>query len=44
MTGKCLIQTPFDFEQNVIAAVIDQSHNSMRSCVQARGRHFEHVL
>jgi len=41
---KCLMQTWFDFEQNVIDAAIDQWHDCVRSCVHAGGRHFEHML
>jgi len=41
---KCLTQTCFDFEQNVIEAAIDQWHDSLRSCMCAGGRHFEHML
>jgi len=41
---KRLMQTWFDFEQNVIKAVIDQWRNHLRSCVHAGGWHFEHML
>ena len=41
---KCLMQTWFDFEQNVIKAAIDQWRDSLRSCVRAGGLHFEHML
>ena len=41
---KRLMQTWFDFEQNVIDAAIDQWRNRSRSCVHAGGGHFEHML
>jgi len=41
---KRLMQTWFDFEQNVIKAAIDQWRNRLRSCVHAGGRSFEHIL
>jgi len=41
---KCLTQTWVDFEQNVIEAAIDQWRNSLRSCMRAGSRHFEHML
>jgi len=37
------MQTWFDFEQNVIKAVIDQWLDRLRSCVHA-GKSFEHML
>jgi len=40
---KCLTQTWVDFEQNVIAAAIDQWRDSLRSCMRAGGGHFEHM-
>jgi len=39
-----LIQTWYDFEQNVIDAATDQWRDSLRSCVRAGGGHFEHML
>jgi len=39
---KRLIQTWFDFEQNIIDAVFDQWRDRLRLCVYASGRHFEH--
>jgi len=41
---KCLMQTWFDFEQNVIDAAIDQWRDCLRSCVCAGGGHFERML
>jgi len=41
---KRLMQTWFDFEQNVIEAAIDQWRDRLRSCVRAGGGHFEHML
>ena len=41
---KCLIQTWFDFEQNVIEAVIDQWRDRRDHCMRAGGGHFEHML
>jgi len=41
---NCLMQTWFDFGQNVIEAVIDQWRDSLRSCVHAGGGHCEHML
>jgi len=41
---KCLMQTWVDFQQNVIEAAIDQWYDSLRSCMHASSRHFEHVL
>jgi len=41
---KCLMQTWFDFEQNVIKAAIDQWHDRLRLCVHAGGGNFEHML
>jgi len=41
---KCLMQTWFDFEQNVIDAAIDEWRDHLRSCVRAGGGHFEHIL
>jgi len=40
---KRLMQNWVDSEQNVIEAVIDQWRDSLRSCVRAGGRHFEHT-
>jgi len=41
---KCLMQTWFDFEQNVIEAAIDQWRDCLRSCVRAGEGKFEHML
>jgi len=41
---KRLIQTWFDFDQDIIDAKIDQWRDRLRSCVHAGGGHFEHVL
>jgi len=41
----CLMQTWFDFEQNVIIdAAIVKWHDRLRSFVPAGGIHFEHML
>jgi len=37
---KCLMQTWFDFEQNVIETAIDHYRDRLRSCVHAGGRNF----
>jgi len=41
---KRLMQTWFDFEENVIQAGIDQWHHHLRSCVRGGSGHFEHML
>jgi len=41
---KRLMQSWFDFEQNVIQAMIDQWRDSLRSCVHAGGGPFELTL
>jgi len=41
---KRLMQTWFDFEQNVIEAAIDQWCDRLTSYVHAGGRYFEHML
>jgi len=41
---KRLMQTWFDFDQDIIDAVIDQWRNRLRSCVHASSGHFEHLL
>ena len=41
---KRLMQTWFDFEQNVIEAAIDQCRDRLRSCVHGGGGNFEHML
>jgi len=41
---KRLMQTWFDFEQNIIEAAIDQWRNPLRSCVHAGGGNFEDML
>jgi len=41
---KRLMQTWFDFEQNVIEDAIDQWRDRLRSCVRAGDEHFEHML
>jgi len=39
------MQTWFNFEQDIINAVLDQwSLDHLRSCVRAGGGHFEHML
>ena len=40
---KCLTQTWVEFEQNITEAAIDQWRDSLRSCMHAGGRHFEHM-
>ena len=39
-----LMQTWFDFEQDIINAAIDQRRDRLRSCVRADGGHFAHLL
>jgi len=43
---KCLMQTWFDFEQNVIEAAIEQWRDSLRLCAcwWRRGGNFQHML
>jgi len=41
---KRLMQTWFDFEQNIIEAVIDQWRHRLRSCVHTGGGNVEHML
>jgi len=41
---KRLMQTLFDFEQNVIEAEIDQWRDRLRSRVHAGSGHFENML
>jgi len=41
---KRLMQTWFDFEENVIDAAIVKWRDHLRSCVHAGGGHFEHML
>jgi len=41
---KRLMQSLFDFEQNVIDTAIVQWRDGPRSCVRAGGGHFEHML
>jgi len=41
---KCLMQTWFDYEQNVIDAAIDQWRDRLRSCVSAGSTHVEQSL
>jgi len=41
---KSLMQTWFDFEQNVIDAAIVKWRDRLRSCVSAGARHFEHMV
>jgi len=41
---KSLMQTWFDFEQDIINTAIDHWRDRLRSCVHAGGGHFEHVL
>jgi len=38
------MQISFDFDQDIIAAAIDQRHDRLRSCVHAGGGHFEYML
>jgi len=40
---KCLTQTWFNLEQNVIEAAIDQWRDCLRSCACCTGGHFEHL-
>jgi len=42
--SKCLIQTWFDFDQDIIDIPIDQQRGHLRSCVHAGGGHFKHML
>jgi len=44
MTCENALEAWFHFEQDAINAVIDQWHNSLRSCVRAGGGHFEYML
>jgi len=41
---KRLLQTWFDFEQDVIDITIDQRCDCLRSCVRVGGGYFEHML
>jgi len=41
---KCLMQTWFDFDQDIIDTAIDQWCDHLRSCVHAGGGNFEHVF
>ena len=41
---KRLMQTWFDFDQDIIDATIDQWRDRLRSRVHAGGGHFEHML
>jgi len=41
---KFLMQTCFDFDQDIINAATDQWRDPLRSCVRAGGGHFEHML
>jgi len=38
------MQTWFDFDQDTTDAALDQWHDHLRSCVRARGGHFEHMF
>jgi len=41
---KCLTQTWFHFEQDVIDVTINQWRDRFRPCVHVGDRHFEHTL
>jgi len=41
---KQLMQTWFDFDQDITDAAIDQWRDHLRSRVHAGGGHFEHML
>jgi len=41
---KRLMQTWFNFDQDITDAAIDQWRDHLRSCVRADGGHFEHVF
>ena len=41
---KRLMQTWFDFDQDIIGATSDQSRDRIRSCVRTGSGHFEHML
>jgi len=41
---KCLMQTWFDFDQDITDATIDQWCDHLRSYVCADGGHFEHTF
>jgi len=41
---KRLMQTWFDFDQDIIDTAIDQWRDHLRSCVHANGGHFEHMF
>ena len=41
---KHLMQTWFDFEQDVIGAAIGQWCEHQRTCVRVGGRHLKHIL
>jgi len=40
---KRLMQTWFDFDQDITDAAIEEWHDHLRSCVHAGGGHCEHV-
>jgi len=42
--SKRLMQTWFDFDQDIIDTAIDQQRGHLRSCVRASGGHFKHML
>jgi len=41
---KRLMQTWFDFDQELIDAAVDQWRDRLRSCVRSGGGHFGHML
>jgi len=41
---KRLMQTWFDFDQDITDTAIDQWRDHLRSCVRAGGGHFEHMV
>ena len=41
---KRLMQTWFDFDQDITDTAIDQWRDHLRSCVRAGGGHFEHMF
>jgi len=41
---KCLMQTWFNFDQDITDAAIDQWRDHLRPYVRAGGRHFEYMF
>jgi len=41
---KGLMQTWFDFDQDITDAAIDQWRDHLRPCMRAGGGHFEHMF